>query len=187
MKTLLVRLAALLPLALTGCQNPFDPEADLRLLRWNGLNGTTVILITQANAQTIHKQSNDASHRNIGAAIANYSAVPVTLRSYTVVYRQVGEQSPPCALPPGNAICRLGGAAGRRFPIVQHIGGLTSYGVGYASTDIRIRPVTDELLDHIFADLNTINGGIDMEILMYGTDHNGHDVKVGGSIHIEIY
>lgn len=187
MMKILARAVVLLPLALAGCQNPFDPGADLRLLEWQGLNGGNVILITQANATLSHKNAYDSSHANIDALIANYSSVPVTLRSYTVVYRQIGEQSPPCSLPAGNAICSLGGAAGRRFQMLQHVGGLTQYGSGYSTTTIRIRPITDEVLDHIGADINTINGGIDMEILLYGTDHNGHDVKVGGSIHIEIY
>lgn len=186
MKTTALRLAAVLPLALAGCQNPFDPQADLRMLQWNGLNGGNVILIDQTKASTDHLQPWDDSHNNIIASIGNYSSVPVVLRSYTVVYRQVGEQSPPCSLPAGNAICRLGGAAGRRFVITQHVAGMTSYGAGFAETNFRFRPLTDEVFAHIAADLNTINGGIDMEILFHGTDHNGHDVKVGGSIHIEI-
>lgn len=172
---------------LAGCQNPFDPQADLRLLRWDNLNGGNVILITQSEANSNHKSPGDDSHNRIVAEIANYSSVPVTLTSYTVVYRQIGEQGAPCSLPPGNAICVLGGAAGRRFQMLQHIGGLTSYGSGYSLTDVQIRPITDEVLSRIFFDSNTINGGIDMEILLYGTDHNGHDVKVGGSIHIEIF
>ena len=186
-KRMATRLMALLPLALAGCQNPFDPEADLRLAQWGGLNGGIVIILEQAKAATTYKAPGDPIHNGIDATIWNYSSVPVTLRSYTVVYRQIGQQSAPCSLPAGNAICKLGGAAGRRFTLTQHLGGMTQYGSGYAATTIKFRPLTGELLDHIAADLNTINGGVDMEIMFYGTDHNGHDVKVGGSIHIEIF
>ncbi len=181
------RVALLLPLAMAGCQNPFDPEADLRLALWGGLNGTTVIILEQAKALTTYKTTGDPVHANIEAVVWNQSSVPVVLTSYTVVYRQIGQQSAPCSLPPGNAICRLGGAAGRRFPITQHLAAMTNYGAGYAETRFRFKPLTAEVFDHIGADLNTINGGIDMEIQFYGTDHNGHDVKVGGSIHMEIF
>lgn len=179
--------AAAACLAGVSCQNPFDPKADLRMIRFDANAGTYATFARNS----AWSGGSDAS-MFVTMVIGNWSSVQVSLTSYTVVYRQIGAQVPPspCPQPPGNPICILGGAAGRTFPMTNHVGGLTDdkSGNGFVQADVRIRPVSFELLNYIVggAGAATVNGGIDMDIVLFGEDHNGHDVKVAGTLHLEV-
>ena len=50
----------------------------------------------------------------------------------------------------------------------------------------RLMIFTEELLTYIGANASTQNGGIDVDITLYGVDDNDHDVVVGGTFHIEV-
>jgi hypothetical protein len=176
--------AALAVLAVSGCQNPFDPQADLRLILWEA-NGGLVAQLTQALASTTEKQNTWL--QTVKMTIGNYSSVPVTLTSYTVVYRQVGAQTGAYPQPAGSPIPSLGGASGRRFPFLVHATALTSNFAQFSSTGFWVRIITSELLDYIGNNTSTINGGIDCEVEVFGSDHNGHNVSVSGTLHVEIF
>jgi hypothetical protein len=49
-----------------------------------------------------------------------------------------------------------------------------------------VRLITRELLLYIKQNPGTLNGGIDCEVECFGTDENGHDVKVSGTLHVEV-
>jgi len=171
-----------------GCQNPFDPEADLRLIRWQA-NGGVVAQVTQSLAGGSEMQN--AGLQETSMYIGNFSMVGAHMTSYVVVYRQIGAQDPPVSLPAGSAIPSLGGAAGRRFPIDFHVRGVMNNTGNtaevYASApQLQVRLITRELLTYISLNLGTLNGGIDCEVEVYGSDHNGHDVKVTGTLHVEV-
>jgi hypothetical protein len=175
---------ALVAVTCTGCQNPFDPSADLRLIRWFA-NGDLVVQITQSLAGGSAKS--DPLLQSTRMTIGNFSSVPVTLTSYVVVYRQVGAVTGSSPLPAGSPIPVLGGAGGRRYPIQLHVRGLEDNSGLFAQADLDLQIVTNDFLDYIFNNASTINGGIDCEVEVFGTDHNGHDVTVAGALHVEVF
>lgn len=185
-------LAAILLLAASGCINPFDPKANVRLWRFevNGNATQLVVQIVQANAINLI-----AGPPTVSAVVLNEStSVGVIFDSYTVVYRQNAAQTGTCTQPPGSPICSLGGAAGRRFALHWHLAPVNTNPVGsggattaWTSLSLPLSVITAELLQYIASNQTTINGGIDMDITLSGTDHNGHDVKAGGTCHIEIF
>jgi len=177
-------VVALAAFALGGCQNPFDPQADLRLLHWYA-NGGLVAQLTQATAVTTGMT--DWGLQSVTMVIGNFGSVGVTLTGYTVVYRQVGAQTGAYPQPAGSPVVSLGGAAGRRFPILAHAQGLVDNYSQFTQTSVGLRIITPELLTYIGNNTSTINGGMDCEVEVFGTDHNGHDVKVSGTLHIEIF
>lgn len=177
--------AGLLLLGSAGCRNPFDPEADLRMWRIDACGGGPVVQILQSDA-LVGAMTNTCLQRVI-ATVLNYSSVQASLTSYSVVYRQISAQTGACPQPPGSPICSLGGAGGRKFAIREHVDALTNNASENTQTDVWMMVLTPEVLTYIGTNTSTIGGGIDMDITLFGTDHNGHDVKVGGTIHIEVY
>jgi len=177
-------------LAMTSCRNPFDPSADLKLLRFFG-NGGLIVLINQVDAKNDIDYSNGSPVQNTSVEIANYSTVAAQITSYSVVYRQLTLQPSPVNLPPGSPIPTLGGAAGRRFNSIIHIPALAdnTTAAGFNTTTLSPRIITREFLEYVGTGglgASTIGGGIDCEIIFYGEDHNGHEVKLSGVLHVEI-
>ena len=117
----------------------------------------------------------------------NRGSVPFSFTSYTVVYRQFSAQTGSCAQPANSPICSLGGAAGRRYSFTYHQGGLTQNTSESTQGGFSIHPITNELLDYIGANSGLVSGGIDLDLTFFGSDHNGHDVTVDGTIHVEIF
>jgi hypothetical protein len=172
-----------------GCENPFDPAADVRLIRlsWTR-NGNSIALIEQATAYTNNKT--DLGAQSLDVTVGNFSSVPAVLTRVVVVYKQVGPQTlASCPQPAGSPICSLGGAGGRRWDLVAHVPGLVNNftGTGYTALTFRFAPIHEGLLNYIQLNPETTGGGIDLEITMFGEDHNGHDVRVNGTFHIEVY
>ncbi len=186
MKTL--RLAPLLVLAFAvGCRNPFDPSADIRLEQFTGNQGLFVEF-TQADAAA-GVVLTSLGDQVTPVVLVNYSTVAAQITSYTVVYRQLTAQ-PGAGLAPGSPIPSLGGAAGRRFNFIVHIAGLAddTTSAGFNSTALYPSIITAELIQYIGGPQgnSTIGGGIDCEVIFFGEDHNGHEVKVPGSIHVQV-
>lgn len=186
-----VAAIAAMAVSLAGCENPFDPKADVKLLRWNCNAGLTAQLV-QATAGT--NGMSDSGLQTTEMHLGNFTSVPVLFTSYVAVYRQIGAQDAPVNLPPGSPIPSLGGAAGRRYAINYHMQAVTSPTNGSYSdiyttgaTTFQPRLITREFLNYVATNPGTTNGGIDIEVEVFGTDHNGHDVKVGGVLHVEIF
>jgi len=161
-----------------GCRNPLDPKADIRIENITGLNR-----ILQSNAATL---GNDPQFTTV--QFASYGTVGCAFNGYTVVYRQVGPQNDPaCSQGPGQPICALGGAAGRRYSVRFHMGpkndDLTLSVVNSYSFAI----LTPEVMKYISAHTDTTNGGIDCDLTFFGTDHNDHDITVTGTFHVEVF
>jgi hypothetical protein len=179
-----ISLAAipLLLAALAGCRNPFDPSADV------------IIDHFEPRMQSLNQSdwNNQITQpwgvQSVNIFVRNFGTVGVSFTSFTVVYRQVADQ--PLAVPPlpaNSPIAAVGGAEGLTFKIVVHLLGLQS---AYNSSQERswnIQVVTDNLLRYIGEHTETKSGGIDCEITMHGTDHNGHDVTATGVFHIEVF
>ena len=92
------------------------------------------------------------------------------------------------SLPPGSPIPALGGAGGRRYTINFHVAPLENNTYNYAGDfDLVLRLITGEFLNYVANSPGTLNGGIDCEVEVFGVDHNGHDVKVVGSLHVEVF
>ena len=183
---LLAAAAAGLGLLASGCQNPFDPKADVRMWQFNA-NAGQVASIVQANATTT-EQSSSSSSQNVSIYVLNYSSIGFVFDSYTVVYRQASPQTGSCTQPAGSPICSLGGPGGRRFPMVTHaVSVMNVANMDATGMSIPIHPMTTEMYDYIGANTATISGGLDLDITLNGTDDNGHDIKVGGTLHVEVY
>ena len=177
----------LLLAALAGCRNPFDPSADVIIDHFN----PRMQSLNQAEWSTqipLPGTSWDMNVQYIQIFMRNFSTVGVSFTSYTVVYRQVAAQQtviPP--LPANSPIAAVGGAEGLTFKIVTHLPGMrSSNDVNYQERSWEIQIVTDNLLQYI-NNTETKSGGIDCEITMHGTDHNGHDVTATGVFHIEVF
>jgi len=115
---------ALVAVSATGCQNPFDPSGDVRLIQWEANAGTTAQITQSLATGTLGTKDEDWKVQRTAMHLGNFSSVGVLLTSYVVVYRQIGAQDPPASLPPGSPIPSLGGAGGRRYPINIHVRGL---------------------------------------------------------------
>ena len=172
----------------SGCRNPFDPSADVRVLRFLVDGNDYYASIDQGTANS------PTNAPQVVMVVVNYSTVPVEFTSYTVVYRQVGPQnSPTCPASPNSPICALGGATGRSYRIVDYMSGLTntwaSLPIRYTRQDLPLRVATDELMMYIFNEPATdiMAGGIGAYITIHGVDQNGHDVRASGTLHIEVY
>jgi len=186
---LLVLAAAATAGLVSGCRNPFDPTADIRFRRFQANSGyIATINADPTNVTNIINQSWQDFY-NVRMEIAVYSSVPVSWTSYTVVYRQVAAQVKECGLPPGSPICSLGGAGGRRFPIRRHTRGLLSNASVPLNPNqtILLRPFPEEFLQYISGNGEAVSGGIDVDITIQGEDHNGHDIEVSGTLHVEVY
>ena len=174
--------------ASAGCRNPFDPTADIKLIRFFANGG---LFVTVEQVQAINDITNSTGVQNVRADFANYSTVPAEFTSYTVVYRQLTAQPAPVNLPAGSPIPTLGGAAGRRGYFRWNAGSLldNTNPVGYTVTSLFPRVITAEFLSYVGGSLgtSTIGGGIDCEIIFFGTDDNGHEVKIDGTLHVDIY
>ena len=154
--------------------------------QFNANNGQ-VVAVVQANALTT-EQGSSSSSQNVTMAVLNYGSIGFEIDSYTVVYRQVSAQTGACTQPAGSPICALGGPGGRKFSITIHPDSLLNAAtVNATQMNVNIRPMTTELYDYIGANTATISGGLDLDITLNGTDHNGHDVKVSGTLHVEVY
>lgn len=167
-----------------GCRNPFDPQADVKLVRFYSTTGDYIERVLQTSALTWI----DSTDRHvIQLLIYNYSSVGVRFFSYTAVYRQVGIQPTVVpVLPPGQPIAALGGAAGRRYMADIYLMGLSNNRNDYSVTLAPLIILTEELLTYIGTNASTRNGGIDVDVTLYGIDDNDHDVVVGGTFHIEV-
>jgi len=170
----------------TGCRNPFDPSADVIIDHFEPRMGS----MKQGewnNEITRPGASWAVQAQYVTVFIRNYSTVGVSFSSYTVVYRQVSEQAgaiPP--LPAHSPITAAGGAEGLTFKFVAHLLGLQYPNNEGQERSWNIQVVTDDLLRYC-ANTETQSGGIDCEITMHGTDHNGHDVTVSGVWHLEVF
>jgi hypothetical protein len=173
---------------IAGCRNPFDPSADIRLERFFA-NGGLITIVTQATALN-SVDSNGAGIQSVRADFSNFSTVGGNFTSYTVVYRQLPAQPAPVNLDPGSPIPSLGGAAGRRFYELVHFQGLRddTNTNGFNTFSMFPRIITAELLKYIGSGLgsSSIGGGIDCEVIFFGEDHNGHEIKVGGVLHVQV-
>ncbi len=190
----------------TGCRNPFDPEADVRINRFLAQGNNFVAQIEQADANNLitNQFVGGVNMQQVRVVVDNLTTVPVTFESYTVTYIQIAKQgdfmpnSPvslsPCVQPPGSPICSLGKDGTARYHFLAHLGGLNTDPGGLpfpvvtqGTFDLRI--ITEELLTYIFnaAPSDIQAGGIDCEITLLGTDHNGHDVQASGTLHIEVF
>jgi len=172
----------------TGCINPFDPSADVRLERFFA-NGGLIAIINQSTALA-NVDSNGASEQTVNVAFSNFTTVGGQITSYSVVYRQLTAQPAPVNLEAGSPIPSLGGAAGRRFYTLLHFQGLrdNTNPVEYTTFTLFPRIITAEVMKYIGSGLgaSAIGGGIDCECIFYGEDHNGHDIKVSGVLHVQI-
>lgn len=179
-------LALPLLMAVGGCRNPFDPPADVKLIRFFCQDTDSLFAIIEQTLANGYIAV--ASKQRTRAELANYSTVPGEITSYSVVYRQLTAQPAPVNLPPGSPIPSLGGAAGRRFYIHDYIGALTdnTSGQGYSVTTVRPKIINPELLSYIYTNSSTIGGGIDCEVVFFGTDENGHEIKISGVVHVEV-
>lgn len=184
----------------TGCRNPFDPAAQVDIVRFFAQgtfcgSGGFVAQITQTPLDP-PSTSVDQKQR-VCVMLRNTSSVNVLFTSYTVVYRQLGRQGlwPSCTLsptcrPPDSPIAALGDAAGRRYTFVLHMQGVRFAGTPTQTTlQVPVRIITEELLEYIedAPPVDIQSGGLDCDITLHGEDHNGHDVKVSGTLHIEVF
>jgi len=174
-------IAAVLALsAASGCRNPFDPEADVIFDRFFcGATYTYVLLIERVKVTNgvLYGRAEEGK-LFVGAQLLNSSSVSATIKSYTVVYKDVYTGAP---------ISSCGGSAGRRFYSSLYLSGLNNNTSAYTTNLLQMKVVTNELLDHIKNNAYTINGGIDCEISFHGVDDNGHDLKIDTTLHIEVY
>lgn len=181
-------LLVLTGLTFLGCRNPFDPMAEIRLERFFA-NGGLFTIVNQSTALT-SVDSGGAGIQQAVAEFSNFSTVGGVFTSYNVVYRQLTAQPSPINLPAGSPIPSLGGASGRRFYIRNHFQGLrdNSNTNGYNLFDVFTRIITAELLNYIGSGTgaSTIGGGIDCEVVFFGEDHNGHEIKVNGVLHVQV-
>ncbi len=176
-------LLILTGIALAACRNPFDPSADIRLVRFYDYGGNFVMSLLQDQADTAIEE--DWKHR-VRAQIYNYSSVAAKFHSYTVVYKQVGPQAN-AGLGPGLPIPSLGGAAGRRYTAGFYIRGLLNNEADFVDEQFSVLILTDEFFMYVKNNTDTVDGGIDCELTFYGVDENDHDVTVGGTFHVEIF
>lgn len=159
-----------------GCRNPFDPSADVRV----EVGG--FVIFDQSNAAT--QVSQMWTHT---VQFTNYSSVPARFTSYTVVYRQVGAQTDPaCPQPPGQPVCSLGGAAGRRYPLVVEVGPRITNDAPPATGFASVLIYTPEFFRYVSTHGETTEGGFDVELTFFGTDDNGHDLTVSEINHADI-
>jgi hypothetical protein len=186
-RRLLVLVAAAVAGLVAGCRNPFDPTADIRFRRFQANSGYIATINADPTNVTNIINSKWDSFYSVTMEISLYSSVPVSWRNYTVVYRQVAEQVAQCGLPPGSPICSLGGAGGRRFPMRVHSRGLLSNDSVPVTDTISLRPFSEEFLKYVSGNGEAVSGGIDVDITVQGEDHNGHDVEVSGTLHVEVY
>jgi len=183
----LVLLAATTAGLVSGCRNPFDPTADIRFRRFYANSGyISTINADPTNVTNIINSKWDGFY-GVSMEIAVYASVPVTWTSYTVVYRQVAAQVSQCGLPPGAPICSIGGAGGRRFLIRRHTRGIVTNDLVPMTDTVALRPFSEEFLRYISGNGEAVSGGIDVDITIQGEDHNGHDVEVSGTLHVEVY
>ena len=170
-------IASSVAILAVGCRNPLDPKADVRI---ESFGGRATFLQTD---NSIINQYYPTS-----VQFASYGTVAAILTSYTVVYRQVGPQNDPaCTQGPGQPICALGGAAGRRYAMRTHLAPRTNDATRNVPTTVTIHILTSELLKYIVEHGDTVNGGLDLDLTFFGTDHNGHDLTVTGTFHIEVF
>lgn len=195
MKSLRARcFLAAVAVAVTGCVNPFDPTADIKLERFFA-NGGLITVVVQSTAIS-NAETPGITLQTTEAVFSNYSTVGGEITSYSVVYRQLTAQPSPVDLPPGSPIPSLGGAAGRRFYTLVHFQGLrdNTDPKEFNTFNMLPRIITNELLQYIGGNpaysngigSSAIGGGIDCEVIFFGQDHNGHDIKVSGVLHVQV-
>lgn len=185
----------------TGCgRNPFDPTAQVDIVRFfaQGTDCSSGGFVAQITQTPLDPSSTSSSNKQrVCVRLRNTGSVNVLFTSYTVVYRQLGKQGnwPSCTLsptcrPPNSPIASLGDAAGRRYTLVLHMSGVRKAATPPETTlQVPVRIITEELLKYIeTAPPSDIRGGgLDCDITLHGEDHNGHDIKVSGTLHIEVF
>lgn len=168
----------------TGCRNPFSPNAVVTIESITALGGNTAgtsIFSVQAS-QALSLYQNNAGFHLVTIALRNYSSVDVLFTSYSVVYRDLYLNAP---------VATLGGAAGLRFPMTYTLGPFNDNrsSLSWFPDTVTIMAITPAFADYIQnGDLNMrLGGGADLEITLYGQDANGYDVRVTGTLHVELY
>jgi hypothetical protein len=172
----------------SGCRNPFDPEADVRILNFSASSGGNTVQLLYSECMNLATGSNQWK-MGVTATVVNFGTPGVLLTSYTAVYRTMAKLPPPLSLEPDTPIPDLGGAAGKRYRILRHVQGVTSANSSnYYSTalTINLNVISEEFARFIYTHSDIVNGGADIIVTLQGEDHNGHDVTCSGVLHVEI-